>query len=87
MDGNADGVIGTAGMAWWGAYNTDTQAELDADIAAWRMAEEVWIFTMKLDGLEHSITSHRDAVPEPTTILLLRAGLLSIIGIGRKTFS
>jgi len=39
------GVIGTAGMAWWGAYGVNTQEALDADIAAWIQADETWIFT------------------------------------------
>ncbi|MCF6188004.1 MAG: hypothetical protein L3J49_11105, partial [Desulfobulbaceae bacterium] len=47
-DGSVDGVIGTAGMAWWGAYGINTQEALDADIASWGLSEESWIFTAKL---------------------------------------
>ena len=32
-DGTIDGVVGTAGAAWWGAYNTKTQEELDIEIS------------------------------------------------------
>lgn len=73
-DGIADGVIGTAGMAWWGAYGVNTQEALDADIAAWGAVDETWIFTAKLDGVEFSITSNRASVPEPSTLLLLGTG-------------
>lgn len=85
-DGTDDSVIGTAGMAWWGAYNTTTQGELDSDLAAWGLSEEYWTFTTKLDGVESSITSYREAesVPEPVTILLFGTGLAGLIGIRRK---
>jgi len=81
------GVIGTAGMAWWGAYGVDTQEALEADLAEWGAISESWIFTAKLNGTETSITSNRDAVaavPEPSTILLLGSGLVGIFAYGRK---
>jgi len=76
----AGGVIGTAGMAWWGAYGVNTQEALDADLAAWGSVDEDWIFTARLDGQEYSITSYRDAapVPEPSTFLLFGAGLVGL---------
>jgi len=86
-DDSTDGVIGMAGMAWWGANGVNTQEALDEDIAAWMQAEETWIFTAKIGEEEFSITSHRDPenpVPEPTTMLLLGAGLIGLAGIGRK---
>jgi hypothetical protein len=78
------GVIGTAGMAWWGAYEVNTQEALDADIAAWIVSEEYWTFTAMLGEEEYSIASHRGAVPEPATMILLFAGLLGLIGFSRK---
>lgn len=85
-DGNFDGVIGTAGMAWWGAYGVNTPEALAADIAEWGKAEEDWIFTTKLDGEESSITSHRNPVSEPSTVFLVGAGVVGLIGFGRKKF-
>jgi hypothetical protein len=78
------GVIGTAGMAWWGAYNTNTQAELDADLANWGAVAEEWTFSAQLDGATVSLTSQRSPVPEPSTILLLGFGLIGIAGVARK---
>ncbi|MCC6489623.1 MAG: PEP-CTERM sorting domain-containing protein [Candidatus Hydrogenedentes bacterium] len=71
------GVIGTAGMAWWGAYGVNTQAALDADIASWIQATESWIFTARLNGTDYSLTANRDGqpVPEPATMTLLGIGL------------
>lgn len=58
-DGIVDGVMGVAGMAWWGAEVANTAAALEADIAAWAPARESWEFTAKLDDTAFSITSDR----------------------------
>ena len=84
------GVIGTAGMAWWGAYGVNTQAALDADLAAWGSVKEDWVFTARLlddngdvEALT-SVTSQRAPIPEPATFLLFGLGILGIAGVSRK---
>lgn len=80
------GVIGSAGMAWWGAYGTNTQDALNADIAEWITAEETWIFTAKLGDNEYSIESYRSPVPEPATSLLMVTGLASLVCVRKRKF-
>ena len=83
-DGTPDGVVGLAGMAWWGAYQVNTQEALDADIAAWGLASETWEFKVKLDGRIFSLTSNRDPVPEPSTMVLFSLGLMGLAGLNRR---
>jgi len=78
------GVIGTAGMAWWGAYGVNTTEALIADISSWKLAAEDWIFTAKVDGAEYSITSQRAPTPEPGTFILAGLGLLGLVCFRRK---
>jgi len=87
------GVIGTAGMAWWGAYDTDTPEELQEDINEWIQADETWKFTTRLWDTEHltysdrAIESNRTGtppVPEPSTMILMAGGLLGAAVVIRR---
>lgn len=76
------GVIGTAGFAWWGAYNTNTQTALDADLADWNQHQGDIIFHVKLDDVEESITAYH-GVPAPSTLALLSLGIAGF-GFSRR---
>ena len=73
-DGTVSGVIGVAGMAWWGGYTTDTQEELDADIYEWMQANESWTFSVKLNCTDESIVCNREAIAVPAPGAVLLAG-------------
>lgn len=82
-----DGVVGLAGMAWWGAYDTNTEEELNADLESWGAVSESWTFSVRLDDQTTSLTSNRDAVapiPEPSTFLLIGSGLAGLGFYARK---
>ena len=82
------GVVGQAGMAWWGAHSVNTQDALDADIASWGQVEESWEFTVRVNFDTHvseqTLVAHRAPVPEPGTLILMGIGLLGLAGAGRK---
>jgi len=61
-DGTTDGVIGTAGMAWWGAYGVNTPEALEADLQAWGTSSESWEFKADLNGEISSIVMNRRPV-------------------------
>jgi hypothetical protein len=71
------GVVGSAGFAWWGAYGVNTQAALDADIAAWDLSQGDITLRTQLSDRTSSLTAHHDPqpVPEPSTFILLGAGI------------
>jgi hypothetical protein len=78
------GVIGIAGMAYWGAYGVNTPEALAADIAEWEKVSEQWVFTARMDGDSNSITSNRSAVPEPGLLVLFGIGLAAVcLGVWR----
>jgi hypothetical protein len=87
-DGDTDGVIGTAGMAWWGAYEVNTQEALDQDLLAWRGVDETWTFTVRLtedtQQQDFSIVSSRAAVPEPLTMLAVGSAVAGLGGYIRR---
>ncbi|HEX9022787.1 MAG TPA: PEP-CTERM sorting domain-containing protein [Geobacteraceae bacterium] len=79
------GVIGTAGFAWWGAYDTNTQAELDSNLAEWDPLQGNIIMHVRLDGEISTITAYHPApVPEPSTAALIGAGLGALLFWRRK---
>lgn len=85
-DGSTDGVIGSAGFAWWGAYGVNTQEALDADLSEWDKYQGDITFNARLDGVTTDLvaTHSPSPVPEPGTILLLGSGLFGLAGYGKK---
>ena len=81
-DGATDGVVGAAGMAWWGAYGVNTPEALEQDLAQWGQVGETWQFRLRLDGQEHELVSTRPPmalVPEPVVAATVSAALLGLL--------
>ena len=72
------GVIGSAGFAWWGAYNVNTQEALDAELADWPRYQGDITLQVRYGQEQFALTAHHEPVPEPTTMLLLGTGLLGL---------
>ena len=74
-DGLSDGVMGSSGWAWWGAYGDNTQAALDADIASWNQYRGNMYFRARLDNEIYNLTAYH-SVPEPSILFLFVMGLI-----------
>ncbi|MDR3566472.1 MAG: hypothetical protein P4L43_00430 [Syntrophobacteraceae bacterium] len=79
------GVIGNYGFAWWGAQNTNTQAELDSDL----FLENLYQGNMTLEarygaGVTSLTAYHTAAASEPSSIFLVIVALLGFAIVKRK---
>lgn len=89
-NGSIDGVVGTAGFAWWGAYNTNTPEELAENLDDWSAYQGDIAFGALFDGKEYVLAAHhvlptpQAPVPEPSTLALLAAGLAGAAAFRKK---
>ncbi|MBE2215447.1 MAG: hypothetical protein IAE82_16350 [Opitutaceae bacterium] len=73
------GVIGTAGFAWWGAYGVNTQAALEADLAAWDPFQgDITLHTRVGNGPVVSLTARHSVPDTASTVLLFDLGLAAL---------
>lgn len=84
------GVVGIAGWAWWGAYGVNTQAALDADLAAWRPYQGDLTFRVRLlddagavEG-EAALTAQHNDAPEPGTLVLAGLAMIAAARVRRR---
>ncbi len=80
------GVIGSGGVAFWGAYGINTQAALEADIAAYQPYTDGFNFRVRADNIEPTtLISVTQRVPEAAaTLLLVVLGLGALVAWRRR---
>ena len=76
----------------FGADSFDTVSLLNGGEGIWKAAAHVQgldyleLFDDNDDPIDSTWIGHRDAVPEPATMLLLGSGLIGLAAVGRKKF-
>ncbi len=80
------GVIGTAGIGIWGAFGVNTQAALDADIAAYQPYTNAFNFRIKTDtdGAMTLMTVTQRTPDAASTLGLMALGLGLVAACRRK---
>jgi hypothetical protein len=79
------GVIGVAGWAWWGAYLQNTQAALDADLAAWDPSQGNITLRIQVDGDTAASLTALHGVPDAaSTAVLLGLGFVGLAAFSFK---
>ena len=78
------GVIGTAGMAYWGAYGVNTQEALDADLAAWRPYTGDMALHLRFGDQSASLTAHHHVPDGVATAVLLGHSFIGLAWAARQ---